>query len=194
MGAPGRAVTVTRHDGDDEGMRAHSFNSHIWLDVSNAKRIIAVIVQQLSATDEAYAAQYKENGAALTERLGILEAELAEQLEPVRNVPYVVFQDACHYLEKPYGVSPVGSITVGPDRMPSVRRLAALRKKLTELDVRCVFTKPQFESALVKTVIEGTDVQTAVLDPLGASFAPGPNAYFQMMRENATAMRRCLSR
>lgn len=186
-----------KHQGngkDTRDVHNHSFDAHVWLDVSNAKKMVEAIAQQLSAVDEINAAQYKANGAALTKRLEILEAELAEQLEPVKNVPYAAFHDAYHYLEKRYGLNAVGSITASPDRMPSVQRLAELRSKLNELDARCMFTEPQFESALVKTVIEGTDVEPVVLDPLGASFEPGPDAYFQMMEANATAMLRCLSR
>ena len=187
----------SEHQGNDEDARHahnHSFDAHIWLDVSNARRMVEAIAQHLSAADEVNAAQYQTNGAALTEQLEVLDAELAEQLEPVRNVPYVVFHDAWGYLEKRYGLNAVGSVTVSPERMPSARRLAKLRNKINELDARCVFTEPQFESALVKTVIEGTDVAPAVLDPLGVGFEPGPDAYFQMMRANTTAMVRCLSR
>lgn len=187
----------SEHQGNDvDTPRAHnhSFDAHVWLDVSNAQRMVEAIAQHLSAVDEVNAAQYKANEVALTERLEVLDAELAEQLEPVRNVPYVVFHDAWGYLEKRYGLNAVGSVTVSPERMPSARRLAKLRNKINELEARCVFTEPQFESALVKTVIEGTDVEPAVLDPLGVGFEPGPDAYFQMMQASVTAMVRCLSR
>jgi len=185
------------HQGNDEDVhnaRNHSFDAHIWLDVSNAQRMVEAIARNLSAADEVNAAQYQTNGAALTERLEVLDAELDEQLESVRDVPYVVFHDAWGYLEKRYGLNTAGSVTISPERMPSARRLAELRNKINELDARCVFTEPQFESALIKTVIEGTDVEPAVLDPLGVGFEPGPDAYFRMMEANVTAMVRCLSR
>jgi zinc transport system substrate-binding protein len=58
--------------------------------------------------------------------------------------------------------------------------------------VRCVFREPQFQSALVDTLVEKTDARVAVLDPLGADFPPGPDAWFQMMSANAETMVECL--
>jgi zinc transport system substrate-binding protein len=68
-----------------------------------------------------------------------------------------------------------------------------LRAKIAELGVRCVFREPQFASALVETVVEGTAAAQAVLDPLGADLPPGPEAYFQMMTAIATGLVDCLS-
>jgi zinc transport system substrate-binding protein len=56
-----------------------------------------------------------------------------------------------------------------------------------------VFREPQFESALIETVIEGTGADRGVLDPLGADLLPGPDSYFQMMLANAEAMVDCLA-
>jgi zinc transport system substrate-binding protein len=58
--------------------------------------------------------------------------------------------------------------------------------------VRCVFSEPQFEPALVTTLIENTGAKHAELDPLGIALTPGPDAYFQLLRNLAQALRDCL--
>ena len=41
-------------------------------------------------------------------------------------------------------------------------------------------------------VIEGTDAQKGVLDPLGADLEPGPEQYFQLMHRLADSLTDCL--
>ena len=68
-----------------------------------------------------------------------------------------------------------------------------LRKKIMDLSATCVFSEPQFEPKLVKTLVEGTGARTGVLDPLGASLTKGPELYSQLVREMANSLKRCLS-
>lgn len=169
------------------------FDAHVWLDPENAKAIVDLITAELSAVDPANAVTYTSNGGRLKRRIEMLDLKLAKRLRPVRDKPYAVFHDAYQYLEKYYGLNAVGSITVSPERKPSARHLIDLRTKIKELKVHCIFGEPQFESALVKTIIEGSDVRRGVLDPIGSGFKPGSDAYFDMMTANVSAIANCLS-
>jgi zinc transport system substrate-binding protein len=169
------------------------FNAHVWLDPGNARAIVDLITAELSAVDPTNTATYLSNGRRLKRRIETLDSEVAKRLRSVRDKPYAVFHDAYQYLEKYYGLNAVGSITVSPERKPSARHLRELRTKIKELKVHCVFSEPQFQSALVKTVIEGSDARRGVLDPIGSVFKPGPDAYFDMMNANVSAITNCLS-
>ena len=103
------------------------------------------------------------------------------QFEPVKEIPYIVFHAAYQYFETAYGLNAVGSITIDPERRPGAKRMLEIRQKIKQLNARCVFSEPQFESRLVATVIEGTGAKTGILDPLGADLPAGPEAYFQLM-------------
>ena len=81
----------------------------------------------------------------------------------------------------------VGAITINPTRRPGAQRLGEIRARLQELDAACVFAEPQFEPALVDTVIEGTSARKGVLDPLGAAFEAGPGAIFPAARMGSPA-------
>jgi len=176
---------------DDHGHGAH--NMHVWLDPANARAMVGAIVATLVDVDPANAEQYRANGLALEDRLTDLDAALARELAPVKGRPYVVFHDAYPYFEKRYGLSPAGSITVDPDRKPSAARLAEIREKIADTGAACVFAEPQFEPAVIATVIEGTNARTGVLDPLGADLAPGPDAYAILMRALAASLKACLA-
>ncbi len=170
------------------------FDPHVWLDPDNVKLMVDKIARQLGAIDSLNAKTYRSNGANLMRRIDAMDQEAKKKLAPVKSIPYVVFHDAYQYFESHYGLNALGSITVGPERMPSARRLQDLRKKLRGLSAHCVFREPQFESALVETITEGIDVGHGILDPLGVAFEPGPDAYFDMMRANVSAIVDCLSK
>jgi len=106
--------------------------------------------------------------------------------------PYTVFHDAYQYLEERYGLRSIGSITGHPERNPGAGHLSALRAQLATGQVRCVFSEPQFQPRLVEVLREGRAVRHAVLDPLGASIAPGLDAYEKLMRTIAERLSQCM--
>ncbi|MCK5914331.1 MAG: zinc ABC transporter substrate-binding protein [Desulfuromusa sp.] len=154
---------------------------HLWLDPLLAKQIVSLSGKALSEIDPAHSSRYQENTAALIERLERLDLSLKKQLEPVKETPYIVFHAAYQYFESAYNLNAVGSITIDPERRPGAKRLLEIRQKIKQLNARCVFSEPQFESRLVGTIIEGTGAKTGILDPLGADISAGPEAYFQLM-------------
>ena len=85
-----------------------------------------------------------------------------------------------------------GALTINPTLQPSARRLLEIQGRLKQLNAACVFAEPQFEPALVETVIEGTGARKGVLDPLGADLEPGPEQYFQLMYRLADSLVDCL--
>jgi len=174
-----------RHDDD-------SMDPHIWLDVANAKVIAAAAARVLSAADAANGPRYAANAERLTARLDRLDTNLARIVAPVKGVPYVVLHDAYGHFERRYGLAATAALTVNPARAPGARRLGEIRRVMSVAKVRCAFREPQFRSALLRTLIAEAAVKVGVLDALGAAVPPGPDAYFQIMREMAKAFSGCL--
>jgi len=166
---------------------------HIWLDPQNAKAIVRAAEKALRKLDPENAETYARNARAMTEKVEAMEARIAARLAPVKDRPYVVFHDAYQYFERHFGTNAVGSITVSPDRKPGAKRLTEIRRKLASLGAVCLFSEPQFEPAIVETLIAGTSARTGILDPLGADLEPGEQAYFELMDGIAKSLRSCLS-
>lgn len=177
------------HAGHDD----HDKNLHLWLDPHNAEIIVKAAVKALGEADPANAERYQANGEATLAELETLDSELRKDLSAIKDAPFVVFHDAYHYFEAHYGLTAVGSISVDEGRAPGAKRLREVREKIVDSGARCVFSEPQFEPALVATVIEGTPARTAVLDPLGAELPEGPAAYGQIMRGLAASLNKCLA-
>jgi zinc transport system substrate-binding protein len=179
----------------EPGEDAHEhgrFDMHIWLDPHNAGAMVDAIVAGLSKADPAHAPIYRDNGSVVHQRLEQLDDALSTELASIADRPFVVFHDAYQYLEERYGLNAIGTISVDPGRRPGAQRLAAIQRRLNELNAACVFAEPQFEPALVETVIEGSNAKKGVLDPLGADLEAGPDLYFQLMSGLADSLIECL--
>ncbi len=184
--AGGAAGAEAGHD--EQG----AVNPHLWLDPRNAMEIARQAAAALAELDPGNAPRYAANLERLLARLGALDRELAARLGPVAEVPFAVFHDAYPYFEARYSLRALGALTVNPAVPPGAKRLAALRRSLRDERAACVFAEPQFRPAIVAALVEGTGARAATLDPLGAGLAPGPEAYFVLMRELADALADCL--
>ena len=180
------------HEHGHEHEQAGGRDAHIWLDPRNAVVMVERIVAVLGEVDPAHRGDYQRNGAALVARLQALDQQLATELAPVQQQPYIVFHDAYQYFERRYGLNAVGSVVLNPEQRPGAKRVAAIQARIRDLKVRCVFSEPQFQPALVETVIAGSGARTGVLDPLGATLPAGPDAYFQLLQGLGAALRGCL--
>ena len=183
-----------KHAKDDHDDHGHGeFDPHVWLDPINAKAIVHEIEEALVKADPKNAKKYEANAVRMAGKLDQLVTELRVQLQPVQGKGFIVFHDAYQYFEQRFGVAAIGSITVSPEVMPGAERVKALREKIRGLRATCVFSEPQFEPKLVRTLVDGTGVQTGVLDPLGSSLTKGPDLYFELVREMARSLKECLS-
>lgn len=186
----GHAHDHAAHDHD----HAHeTHDGHVWLDPENARKMIAEIARVLSEASPADAEKFNANAARADAALVELQTEIARDLEPVKEKPFVVFHDAFQYFEHRFGLSAVGSITVSPDAQPSAKRLTEIRRKLASLSAACVFSEPQFQAKLVAAVTEGISARAGTLDPEGALVEPGPAAYATLLRNLASGLTSCLA-
>ncbi|MCZ7455310.1 zinc ABC transporter substrate-binding protein ZnuA [Rhizobium rhizogenes] len=177
------------HEDHDHG----AYDTHLWLDPTNAKAMAQTIETALIAADAGNAATYQANTKKLIDDLDALDTELAETVKPVKDKPFIVFHDAYQYFEHRYGVKTAGSITVSPETLPGADRVKQMQEKVRQLGATCVFAEPQFEPKLISVITEGTAAKSATLDPEAATLEPGPDLYFKLMRGIAGSLKDCLA-
>ena len=181
------------HEGhDDEDDALEEMDMHFWLDPVNAGLMLSHIAQTLSAADPEHRETYAANAAAETARVEQLIAATEATLAAVKDKPFIVFHDAYQYFERRFGLNVVGSITVTPDTLPGAQRIGELRERVESAGAVCVFAEPQFEPAVVGTIIEGTPAKSGVLDPEGGSLTEGPHLYAELIQGLADALSDCL--
>lgn len=182
-------------DHDDHGHDAHDDDAHggrdphAWLDPRNGAAWLTAIAAELSRIDPENAAIYAANAQAGVAELTQLEAEIRHIL-PAQPSGFVVFHDAYHHFEYRFGLSAAGAISLSDATTPSAGRIAALKEKLSNLDVACAFTEPQFNSAIIGA-LDAEGLRVEMLDPLGAKIALGPDHYATTLRDMAAAFAAC---
>ena len=184
----------TKHDDHDHD-HAHDHDGidpHAWLDPLNAITWVELIAKQVSAADPENAATYERNASAAIADIRGAITQIEAKLKPSEGQNFIVFHDAYQYFETRFGLRADGSISIGDASQPSPARLSQIRETLSEKNVTCVFTEAQFNSGLVETVIEGTSVRSAQIDPIGATQTLGPSLYLGVLNGLADQFATCL--
>jgi zinc transport system substrate-binding protein len=199
--APGALLLPARAGGpfeaDEDAGHEHDHDAahdgHLWLDPGNAVAAARAIGAALGDLDPPNAAAYAANAEAFAAETARLTGALAAELAPLAGRPFLVFHDAYQYFEHRFAIPAAGSVAITEGAPPGAARVAALRDRVRRDDIVCAFTEPQFEPRLLATILEGSDVRTGVLDPLGASLPPGPGLYPSLLRALADSLEACLA-
>jgi zinc transport system substrate-binding protein len=178
--------------GHDHGGEKDSHDPHVWLDPDNAKAMVNEIVKILAEKAPEHAETFTANAAGLNNKIDALTTEIERELKPLAGKPFIVFHDAYQYLERRFGLTAAGSVTINPEVQPSGKRLAELRRTVMKLGATCVFAEPHFEPKLTNAVVEGTRARFGTLDPEGTALQAGPDLYFALMRNLAGSLKACL--
>ena len=179
--------------GKHQGHDGEAFDMHVWLDPLNAGLMALAVARILSEIDPANAARYGANADGVVVRLDALTAQIAAELAPARDKPFLVLRDAYHYFEDRFGLKAVGSALVRTGRLPGVRRVRELRKKVRELAVVCVVAEPHHGPRFVKLITEGTRARGGTVDPVGVGIKPGPGMYPSLLRAMSASFKNCLA-
>ncbi|MDX1352196.1 MAG: zinc ABC transporter substrate-binding protein [Thiomicrorhabdus sp.] len=142
-------------------------DGHLWMSLPNAQSLIKAASKQLQQLKPEQAALIEQKTQAWLLKIAQTDLQIQQQLQPVKQVPYMVLHDAFQYFEHRYDLNGVGSIQLNPAVSPSLKRVAELRQKIKHGEVRCVFKEPQFPAKRVSVVTNGLDVQVGSLDPIG---------------------------
>ena len=179
-----------KHDDHDDHQSKDDF--HIWLSPDNAIKIVEKVNKELILLFPDNASKYSENSNKMIDKIQKLKNELAKDLAPIKGKPYVVFHDAYQYFEKTFDLNAVGSVALEGDIASSPKQISFIKDKIKKLNASCVFQEPQFDSKLVKIVVEGTNAQIGTLDPLGVNISGKENFYIQLLKNMAKSLKECL--
>lgn len=154
---------------------------HLWLSAENALEIVAAVQQTLTEMDPQNARLYQSNTLKVIDDISETKKAIAQSLQAIRDIPYLVFHDAYQYFEKEYDLNPMGAVTLNPERKPGIKTMITIEQNIELQDVQCIFHEPQFQPRLVARIAEDTGIRSGELDPVGASLRPGPGLWFDLM-------------
>ena len=176
------------HDGHDDHGHGE-YDPHIWLDPENAKLMVKVITKELSELDSKNASIYEKKSKKDLSDLDKLIKKVKKDTN--KDLRFVAFHDAYHYYEDRFGINLLGALTVNPDVLPGAEQLAEIREVIEHEKVNCIFSEPQFNPDIIKSIAKDTGIKTGVLDPLGANLDKGKNLYFDLIKNISTSFKGC---
>jgi zinc transport system substrate-binding protein len=176
------------HD-DHEGHAHGEYDPHIWLDPLNAKVILKEMAEHLIEKDQKNASIYKSNLMKALKDLDKLTKNVKSDLN--KDFKSIVFHDAYQYFEKRFDVNIMGAFTVNTDVMPGAEQLSEIREIIEHEKVNCLFSEPQFNPAIIKSIAKDTTVKIGILDPLGATLDKGNDLYLNLLRNMASSFKGC---
>jgi zinc transport system substrate-binding protein len=179
-----------KHDDHDDHEKEDDV--HIWLSPDNAVKIIKKINKELSLYFPENVETYDKNANQMIKEINQLKVELIKELSGIKYKPYIVLHDAYQYFETSFGLNAAGSVALEGDIASSPKQISIIKDKIVKLKASCVFQEPQFDSKLVKIVVEGTNAQIGTLDPLGVNIKSGENFYLQLLKNMAKSLKDCL--
>ena len=179
-----------KHDDHDDHEKEDDV--HIWLSPDNAIKIVQKVNKVLSLYFPENSKIYNENTTKFIDKIRNLKMELIKELSPIKNKPYIVFHDAYQYFEKTFELNAVGSVALEGDIASSPKQISFIKDKIIKSKASCVFQEPQFDSKLVKIVVEGTDAKIGTLDPLGVNITGDKDFYLQLLSNMAKSLKECL--
>ena len=179
-----------KHDDHDDHEKEDDV--HIWLSPDNAIKIVQKVNKVLSLYFPENSKIYNDNTTKFIDKIRNLKMELIKELSPIKNKPYIVFHDAYQYFEKTFELNAVGSVALEGDIASSPKQISFIKDKIIKSKASCVFQEPQFDSKLVKIVVEGTNAKIGTLDPLGVNITGNKDFYLQLLTNMAKSLKECL--
>ena len=177
---------------DDHGHEGHAHGEHdphLWLDPMNAKVIVKEVTKQLVKLDPENGSKYKANSKKAIADLDALTKSIKKDLK--KDLRFVVFHDAYQYFENRFGIQVLGALTINADVMPGAEQLAEIREVIEHEKVNCLFSEPQFNPSIIKSIAKDTKVKTGVLDPLGATLDKGKGMYQKLLKDMSSSFKGC---
>lgn len=187
------------HDHDEHEHGAHddeehgTIDPHAWLDPQVAMVWVTHIRDTLISADPDNADLYTARAAQAQTRLGALDSQVVAYFSTLEKAPYLVPHDAYQYLESRAGHAASGAISLSDSTAPSPAHIAELQALIRDAGVVCVLSDPQSRQEWVDLVRDGTDVRTALADPIGGAFELGDTHYFQTVIGVTEAFLDCIN-
>ena len=185
---------IAQEPSEDGGHHGHAhahgeFDVHIWLDPNNAKVIVKEVANELASLDSKNSNFYKMNAKKTVEKLDILINQIDKSIN--KKASFVTFHDAYQYFEKRFGVEALGALTINTDIQPGAKQIAEIKDLVEDKNIKCIFSEPQFNPKLINMIAKSTGAKTGILDPLGSSYKPGKDLYFNLINDLYENLNKC---
>lgn len=168
-----------------------SEDPHRWLDPVLAVEDLERISDRLVALYPQWKHKLSSNLDRLSIRLKRLEIDIKGILGESQVIPAMVYHDAWNHFLARFGLAIHGVVNPVAHQHSGVRHLHNITDTINSRQTRCLIAEPQFNTSMMDTLQKQHNMKVIMADPLGSSLPTGPDAYFNMMINNALAFNQC---
>jgi ABC-type Zn uptake system ZnuABC Zn-binding protein ZnuA len=129
-------------------------NPHLWTDPTYARRYADIIRRELSAQDEAHAADFQRNYDAFATRIDVFDQAMREAFAtlPEERRKLLTYHDAYAYFARTYHWQVIGAIQVESFEDPTPKEVAALIDQVKAERVPAIFGSEVFPSPVLEQI------------------------------------------
>lgn len=162
---------------------------HIWLSIDNALTMATQMAKTLSQSNPALKALYFTNLKKLAERLSNEKKRLLKSFHQ-SDFNFLVYHDAFQYFETQINIKPLIAISTDEERTPSIKQLRKVNKVIANNSINCLIYNTSTLPSITRS-LQKNNMSKIYIDPLGQSFTPGADLYFNLLESLASRYQQC---
>ncbi len=160
-----------------------SFNSHIWMSVSNAQIQVKNIAAGLTKAFPEYEEEINANLNEYSERLHKLTTEMKAASALIEGKNVIAFHSAYGYLAEEMGFMVSHTIESDENGEPSAQKLMLLTKEIKKDNIKALLVEPSYSGSAAEILKNETGIQVYTLNPV-LTGEKNKTAYEDIMKEN----------
>jgi zinc transport system substrate-binding protein len=189
---PGIKLLPARTFGAHSHSHSHYIDGHTWLSIDNAIIISQYLSNIFIQLDADNTQKYTLNRDRLVVKLRQLKIQIQHKMQPFSERPFLMFHDALQYFENDFKLTAGLFVTTSPEHKAGIRHISALKRKIQQQNIRCIFYEPPHIPRIIRAITAGRQVQLIALEPLGRKYTPGAEQYFNLLNGISDKLYNCM--
>lgn len=189
----------TDHEEKDSGQDGHghiahgAYDPHIWLDFTNAQKMVDNILGGLARTDPDNKAFYTQNAIAYKEKLQKLDEKFRNTLSGCKKDTFVHGGHfAFNYLSSRYNLHYLSAYGSSPDAEPTPGKIIELKKFVQEHAVKYIYYEELVTPRIADILARETGTKLLKLNGahnIGKDDLQKGKTFIELMEENLTSLK-----
>jgi len=169
-----------------------SVDYHLWLAPGNAVILANYIRDALIKAIPEQRTKLIANAKQLVISIREKDQTIIEQLESVKDTPFLVTHNAWQYFTTHYQLNQIGSVSAQEHLRPSAKAISEARADLVNSNIKCLVAEPNLKKKTLRVLTEDLPINITEIDPLGQAIPESNLAYPQLLQYTADKLLNCL--
>ncbi len=189
-------LPLAGHDDEDGHHHASKFDPHIWLDFSNAQKMVDNIAAALVKIDQRHSDYYLKNAVEYKNKLTALDNRFRSELTGCKSrIILHAGHRAFSYLANRYGLKYYSVYNVSADSEPEPQKIIALIQQIKTTKTRYIYSEDLINPRLAEMIAKETGAGLLKLNnghTVSKADISGGVSFLSLMEENLVNLKKGL--